>query len=76
MDIRKNILEELERQERSKYWLAEKPGCGVHKNGVYVYLRGESDGTGPAIEAMLEALQLKIVPGAESPRKKSKHSGR
>lgn len=72
MDFRKIILDELERQGRSKYWLAENPGCGVHKNGVYVYLRGESNGTGPAIGAMLDALGLKIVPGEKSTAAKTK----
>lgn len=63
MDIRKIILDELERQGRSKYWLAENPGCGTHKNAIYAYLRGESDSSGQNIAAMLNALNLSIVPG-------------
>lgn len=61
IDFRKIILGELERQGRSKYWLAENPGCGVAKNVVYVYLRGETDGSAHTVAAMLTALDMKVV---------------
>lgn len=76
IDFRKIILSELERQGRSKYWLAENPGCGIAKNVVYVFLRGETDGSVATVVAMLNALGMKIVSGdaptkpAPKPRKK------
>lgn len=63
MDFRKIILDELKRQGRSKYWLAENPGCGIAKNVIYTVLRGDTDGSANTLSAMLDALGLKIVPG-------------
>ena len=62
MDMHKLIVDELKRQGRSKYWLAESPGCGINQNTVYAYLRGDGDTTGRTLGAMLEALRLQIVP--------------
>ncbi len=72
MDIRKIILDELHRQGRSRYWLAERPGCGVNKNSIYIYLRGETEGHGSTIAAMLTALRLRIVPDPKVPASKRK----
>ena len=66
MDLRKIIQDEMKRQGRSGYWLAENPGCGASKNVVYTYLRGDSDGTGQTIAAMLEALGMKVVSGGDN----------
>ncbi len=76
MDIRQIIMDELERQGRSKYWLAENPGCGVHQNIIYAYLRADSDTSGETVAKMLTALRLRIVPdpkvsaGKRKPRRR------
>ncbi len=77
MDIRKIILDELHRQGRSRYWLAEHPGCGINKNSIYIYLRGETEGHGSTIAAMLTALRLRIVPDPRVPagKRKPRRSG-
>lgn len=61
IDFRKIVLDELERQDRSKYWLAENPGCGVHKAAVYAYLRGDTDAASSTVAAMLTTLGMTVV---------------
>ena len=76
MNLRSIIQTEMKRQGRSAYWLAENSGEGHHKNAVYSFLRGDTEGSSMLMVAMLEALDMRIVPGegpvksATKPRKK------
>lgn len=76
MNLRSIIQAEMKRQGRSAYWVAERAGDGQHKNAVYSFLRGATEGSSMLMVAMLEALGMRIVPGdaptkpAPKPRKK------
>lgn len=64
-EFRSVIVAEVERQGRSRYWLAQKVAdderADVSADAVYRYLRGESDTTGAVIAACMRALGLRSV---------------
>lgn len=67
-EIRDQVLRELERAGRSRYWLAQRVAedtrAGVTADAVYRYLRGEGDTSGAVIASMLRALGLRIAKAA------------
>ncbi len=64
-EFRRVIVDEMERQQRSRYWLAKAVAADeradVSEDAVYRYLRGESDTTGAVIAACMRALWLRSV---------------
>jgi hypothetical protein len=64
-EFRRVIVEAVERQQRSRYWLAKAVAAdervSVSEDAVYRYLRGESDTTGAVIAACMRALDLPSI---------------
>jgi hypothetical protein len=64
-EFRRVIVGAMERQQRSRYWLAKAVAADeradVSEDAVYRYLRGESDTTGAVIAACIRALGLRSV---------------
>lgn len=64
-EFRSRIVAELDRQSRSRYWLAQAVAqderADVSADAVYRYLRGESDTTGAVIAACCRALGIREV---------------
>jgi hypothetical protein len=64
-EFRSVIVGAMERQQRSRYWLAKAVAAdervSVSEDAVYRYLRGESDTTGAVIAACMRALGLPSI---------------
>ena len=64
-EFRRVIVDEVERQGLSRYWLAQTVAdderADVSADAVYRYLRGESDTTGAVIAACMRALDIRTV---------------
>jgi hypothetical protein len=64
-EFRSRIVAELDRQSRSRYWLArvvaQDERADVSADAVYRYLRGESDTSGAVIAACCRALGIREV---------------
>lgn len=64
-EFRRVIVDEVERQGLSRYWLAqtvaEDERADVSADAVYRYLRGQSDTTGAVIAACMRALGIRSV---------------
>jgi hypothetical protein len=80
MKIRDQILAQLQLQQRSRYQFAmalAMRGVCQHET-VLRFLRGDSDGNGRVIEAMLEESGLRVVPADAVPAaaKPARRAGR
>lgn len=60
MDFREIILNELARQGKSRYWLAEACASQVGKRTTYGYLAGKSRITDDKLAVLLDALGLNL----------------
>ena len=64
-EFRRVIVDEVERQGLSRYWLAQTVAdderADVSADAVYRYLRGQSDTTGAVIAACMRALDIRTV---------------
>lgn len=64
-EFREMILSELERTNRSRYWLAHAvaadPNSNVNERAVYRYLAGEGDTTGSAIASAFAILGICVT---------------
>jgi hypothetical protein len=71
--IRKTILEQLGRQEMTRYelWQKARVYCPrIPGSAVYEYLRGQREIGTPYVEALLQAAGLEIAPIAERSSKR------
>jgi len=65
MDIRKIVSAELERQGRSVYWLAKAVEKHMSNTTVYEFVKGEKQVTAANLGYVLDALGIKLTPGAD-----------
>ena len=56
--IREKILKELERRDKSKYWLAAE--SGVRKQRIYPYLSGQAEMKTGNLEKICKVLGLEL----------------
>ena len=64
-DFREIILAELERTNRSRYWLAhavaDDKASNVNERAVYRYLSGEGDTTGAVLASAFAVLGIRVT---------------
>ena len=64
-DFREIILAELERTNRSRYWLAnavaDDQASNVNERAVYRYLSGEGDTTGAVLASAFAVLGIRVT---------------
>ena len=61
MDVRQAILDELENQDRTIYWLSRHEDLGCNDRTAWGWLKGETDGINVAhIDQMCNILGLSI----------------
>lgn len=64
-DFREIILAELERTNRSRYWLAhavaDDQSSNVNERAVYRYLSGEGDTTGAVLASAFAVLGIRVT---------------
>jgi hypothetical protein len=64
-DFRELILAELERTNRSRYWLAhavaDDQASNVNERAVYRYLSGEGDTTGAVLASAFAVLGIRVT---------------
>lgn len=63
MDFRKIILNELEKQGRSRYWLAQSCKDSMAESTIYGYLAGENRLSDDKLAVLLKALGVRIDTG-------------
>ena len=64
-EFREMILSELERTNRSRYWLAQSvaadPCSNVNERAVYRYLSGDGDTTGAVLASAFAVLGIRVT---------------